>query len=140
MARKRASQQLTALIDTNVLVRHLTGQPAAQAAAATRFLTQQSELILEDLVLAEVAYVLASVYGASAADVATSLRAILAFPSIRVRDADLLQRSVEVLELRNVGFTDAYLIAAAERSGIGVIASFDRQIDRVGTVRREEPA
>jgi predicted nucleic acid-binding protein len=130
---------VTALIDTNVLVRHLTGQPAAQAAAATRFLAQESDLILEDLVFAEVAYVLASVYGASAAAVAASLRAILAFPSIRVRDADLLQRSVEVLELRNVGFTDAYLIAAAERSGIGVIASFDRQIDRVGTVQRVEP-
>jgi predicted nucleic acid-binding protein len=131
---------LTALVDTNVLVRHLTGQPAGQAAAATRFLAQQPELILEDLVFAEVAHVLASVYGASAADVAASLRAILAFPSIRVRDVDLLSRSVEVLELRDVGFTDAYLIAAAERSGVGVIASFDRQIDRVSTVRRLEPA
>lgn len=131
---------MTALVDTNVLVRHLTGQPAAQAAAASRFLAQESELILEDLVFAEVAYVLASVYGASAGDVAASLRAILAFPSIRVRDGDLLQRAVEVLELRKVGFTDAYLIAAAERSGVGVIASFDRQIDRVTTVRRLEPA
>jgi predicted nucleic acid-binding protein len=131
---------VTALLDTNVLVRHLTGQPAAQAAAATRFLSHEAELILEDLVFAEVAYVLSSVYGASASKVAASLRAILAFPSIRVRDADLLQRAVEVFESRNVGFTDAYLIAAAERSGAGVIASFDRQIDRVATVRRLEPA
>jgi predicted nucleic acid-binding protein len=140
MARQGQTEPVTALIDTNVLVRHLTGQPAGQAAAATRFLAKESELILEDLVFAEVAYVLSSVYGASAAAVAVSLRAILAFPSIRVRDADLLQRSVEILELRKVGFTDAYLIAAAERSGVGVIASFDRQIDRVGTVRREEPS
>ena len=83
---------------------------------------------------------LGSVYGASVADIAASLRANLAFPSIRVRDADLLQRSVEVFELRKVGYTDAYLIAAAERSGVGVIASFDRQIDRAATVRRLEPA
>ena len=34
----------------------------------------------------------------------------------------------------------AYLVASAERTGIGAIASFDRTIDRVGTVRREEPA
>ncbi len=131
---------MTALVDTNVLIRHLTGQPAAQAAAATRFLAQETELILEDLVFAEVAYVLGSFYGAGVSQVAESLRAILAFPSIRVRDADLLQRTVEVFELRKVGFPDAYLIAAAERSGVGVIASFDRQIDRVGTVRRLEPA
>jgi predicted nucleic acid-binding protein len=35
---------------------------------------------------------------------------------------------------------DAYLVASAERTGIGVIASFDRSIDRVATVRREEPS
>jgi len=35
---------------------------------------------------------------------------------------------------------DAYLVACAERTAIGVIASFDRSIDRVATVRREEPA
>jgi predicted nucleic acid-binding protein len=37
-------------------------------------------------------------------------------------------------------FAEAYLVAQAERSGIGVIASFDRAIDRVTTVRRLEPA
>lgn len=29
---------------------------------------------------------------------------------------------------------------SAERTGIGVIASFDRTIDRVATVRREAPS
>lgn len=37
-------------------------------------------------------------------------------------------------------FADAYLVASAERTGIGVVASFDRAIDRVGTVRRAEPS
>jgi len=37
-------------------------------------------------------------------------------------------------------FPDAYLVASAERSGVGTIASFDRSIDRVTTVRRVEPA
>jgi predicted nucleic acid-binding protein len=31
-------------------------------------------------------------------------------------------------------------VASAQRTGIGVIASFDRSIDRVNTIRREEPA
>jgi predicted nucleic acid-binding protein len=34
---------------------------------------------------------------------------------------------------------EAYLVACAERSGIGVVASFDRSTDRVGTVERVEP-
>lgn len=131
---------MTAFVDTNVLVRHLTGDPPAQARRATRFLKQADELLLADLILAEVAYVLESFYELGRARVADTLRAILAFPAIRVIDAELLQRAVEVYEVHRLDFADAYLVASAERTGIGVIASFDRSIDRVTTVRREEPA
>jgi predicted nucleic acid-binding protein len=61
------------------------------------------------------------------------------FPVVRVLDADLLQRAVEVYDIHGLDFADAYLVASAERTGIGVIASFDRSIDRVSTIRREEP-
>lgn len=131
---------MTAFVDTNVLLRHLTGEPSAQARRATRFLEQADELLLADLILAEVAYVLESFYELGRARVADTLRAILAFPSIRVLDLELLQRAVEVYEVHRLDFADAYLVASAERTGIGVIASFDRSIDRVTTVRREEPA
>jgi predicted nucleic acid-binding protein len=131
---------VTAFVDTNVLVRHLTGDPPELAARATRYLAGADELLLPDLILAEVAYVLESFYEAPRAQVATALRAMLAFPAIRVIDADLLQRAVEVYEVHRLDFADAYLVASAERTGIGVIASFDRTIDRVTTVRREEPS
>jgi predicted nucleic acid-binding protein len=130
---------VTAFVDTNVLIRHLTGDPPELAARATRYLGAADELLLPDLILAEVAYVLESFYEVSRAQVATTLRAVLAYPAIRVLDADLLQRAVEVYEVHRLDFADAYLVASAERTGIGVIASFDRSIDRVATVRREEP-
>ena len=130
---------MTAFIDTNVIVRHLTGDPPAMAARATRYLKAADELLLPDLILAEVAYVLESYYESPRAQVATTLRAVLAFPAIRVLDTELLQRAVEIYEVERLDFADAYLVASAERSGIGVIASFDRAIDRVATVRREEP-
>ena len=131
---------MTAFVDTNILVRHLTGDPPAQAAAATRYLAGADELLLADLILAEVAYVLESVYKAPRATVALSLRSILGFPAVRVDDPELLSRTVEIYDVNGLDFAEAYLIASAERSGNGVVASFDRQIDRVGTVRREEPA
>jgi len=130
---------VTAFVDTNILIRHLTGDPPDQAARATRFLEQADELLLSDLIFAEVAYVLESFYEVPREQVADTLRAVLAFPSIRVLDAELLQRSVEVYEVHRLDFADAYLVASAERSGVGVVASFDRAIDRVGTVHREEP-
>jgi predicted nucleic-acid-binding protein len=95
--------------------------------------------LLPDLILAEVSYVLESYYEVARGQVAETLRAVLAFPPIRVLDRDLLQRAIEVYEVNRLDFADAYLVASAERSGVGVVASFDRGIDRVGTVRREEP-
>jgi len=95
---------------------------------------------LPDLIVAEVAYVLESFYEVERADVASTLRAILAFPAIRVLDVELLHRAIEVYEVHRLDFADAYLVASAERTGIGVIVSFDRSIDRVTTIRRAEPA
>jgi len=130
---------MTAFVDTNILVRHLTGDPPAQAACATRFLSDAHELLLPDLILAEVAFVLESFYETPRAQIAETLRAVLAFPPITVVDAGLAQRAVEVYDVHRLDFAEAYLVACAERSGIGVVASFDRSIDRVGTVERVEP-
>ena len=132
---------MTAFVDTNILIRHLTGDPPGQTRRATRFLEQADVLLLPDLIVAEVAYVLESFYEVPRrTEVASTLRAILAFPAIRVLDVELLQRAVEVYEVHRLDFADAYLVASAERTGVGVVASFDRSIDRVPTVRREEPA
>lgn len=131
---------MTAFLDTNVLVRHLTGDPPEMAARATAYLGRADALLLPDLILAEVAYVLESFYEAPRGQVAEALRAVLAFPAIRVVDAELLLRAVEVYDTHRLDFADAYLVASAERTGVGEVASFDRGIDRVPTVRRVEPA
>ena len=126
-------------VDTNILVRHLTGDPPDQAARATRFLAESEMLLLTDLVVAEIVYVLGIVYEASRPEIAGALRSILAFERIRTVDTALLLRAVEVYEFDRLDFPDAYLVASAERSGVGTIASFDRSIDRVTPVRRIEP-
>ncbi len=130
---------MTAFVDTSVLIRHFTGDPPAQAARATRYLAEADELLLPDLILAEVAYVLESFYETPRSLVAETLRSVLGFRAITVVDRELVQRAVEVYDIDRLDFADAYLVACAERIGIGIIASFDRSIDRVGTVRREEP-
>ena len=130
---------MTAYVDTSVLVRHLTGDPPEQAAAATRYLAAADELLLEDLIVAEIAYVLESVYKAARADIALSLRGILGFRAIRTADPELLQRAVEIYDVHRLDFAEAYLVASAERAGVSAIASFDRSIDRVRSVQRVEP-
>ena len=130
---------MSAFIDTNILVRHLTGDPPEQAARATKSLAAADELLLVDLVVAEVVYVLESFYEVPRERVAELVRAIIAFPAIVVLDSALLLRALEVYETDRLDFAEAYLVAQAERSRIGVVASFDKAIDRVATVRRLEP-
>jgi predicted nucleic acid-binding protein len=36
-------------------------------------------------------------------------------------------------------FAEAYLVAQAEATGVGTVLSFDKSIDRVGTVKRQDP-
>ena len=130
---------VTAFVDTNVLVRHLTGDPPDMAARATAFLAQADELLLADLIVAETVYVLESFYGAPRAQIAEAVRSLLAFEPIVCVDPALLLRAVEVYELDGLDFAEAYLVACAETTGINEIATFDRSVERVATVRRIEP-
>ena len=130
---------MRALLDANVLVRHFTGTPPGQAGRATAFLSEAEELGLVDVVLAETVYVLQSVYGMSRDQVAVLMRAVVAYPSVVVDDIDIVLRSLRLYQVERLDFVDAYLVAVAESTGVGVVASFDRAIDRVGTVERIEP-
>ena len=131
---------MSAFLDTNVLIRHLTGDPPGQARRATAYLRRAKELLLPDLIVAEVVYVLESFYEVKRQRVAELARAIVGFPAVVVADEPLLLRALEVYEVERLDFADAYLVASAEASGVGTIASFDREIDRVTTVRRVEPS
>jgi predicted nucleic-acid-binding protein len=132
---------VTAWIDTNVLVRHLTGDPPAMARRATRFLAAAApgELLLADLVLAEVVYVLESVYDVDRLAVAAAARAVVTFPAIAVEDPQLLLRAVEVYENDRLDFAEAYLVASAERSGVRAVASFDKTVRRIASVELIQP-
>ena len=130
---------MSAFVDTNVLVRHLTGDPADMAARATAYLNAERELLLTDLVAAETVYVLESFYEAPRDQVAQALRSLVAFDSIVCVDPALLLRAIEVYETDRIDFADAYLVACAESTGIGKVVSFDRSIDRVNTIERIEP-
>jgi predicted nucleic-acid-binding protein len=130
---------MTAFVDTNILVRHLTGNPPAMAKRATAFLASHPERYLADLIVAETVYVLESFYKAPRDQVAMAMRSLIAMRSMLTVDPALLLRAVEVYEVDRLDFAEAYLVACAERTGVGSIASFDQAIDRVTTVTRMEP-
>jgi predicted nucleic-acid-binding protein len=109
------------------------------AARATVALASAEELLLADIVVAECVYVLESFYEVERERVALLLRAAIALPSIRTIDSASLLRALELYEVDRLDFAEAYLVAQAEATGVGSVLSFDRSLDRVGTVERLEP-
>lgn len=130
---------LTAFVDTNVPIRHLTGDPPAMAKRATALRGSGVRLLLADLVLAECVDVLESFYELPRPRVAEVMRAAIALPAIETLDPGALLRSLEIYEVNRLDFAEAYLVAQAETSGINTIVSCGRTIDRIRSVTRQEP-
>lgn len=104
---------------------------------ATALLAGPGPLLLADLVVAECVYVLESFYELDRERVSEVMRAAIGLPSVETIDAALLLRALAVYEVDRLDFAEAYLVAQAEAAGVDIV-SFDRSIDRVGSVRRRE--
>src|SRR2546430_10464498 len=115
------------LPDTNVLIRHFTGDPPDQARRATARIHDagRNDLLLLDLHVAECVYVLEGPYRQTRGEVIELLGSVLGVAAIQFEHEAVIRRS---LDLYGVGldFADAYLVARAEEAGIPQVVSFDR--------------
>ncbi|MDA8044599.1 MAG: PIN domain-containing protein [Actinomycetota bacterium] len=73
---------MTAFVDTNLLVRHLTGDHPEMVALATAYLQSETALLLTDIVVAETVYVLESFYEAPRDQVALAMRSLLGLHTV----------------------------------------------------------
>jgi len=131
------------LVDTNVLLRFLSGEPPKQAEAARRLFEAAAAgtVILEvsPVIVAEVMYTLTSFYEVNRAEAAACLAALLRRRGVKVANAEQVFGALKRLEKFNVGFADTFLAAGGAEQGVS-IASFDRDFDKFKDVSRIEPA
>ena len=133
------------LIDTNILVRHLMGDPADQAEQCTAFLywagTGGLTAIVPPTVILEIVFTLERQYGATRAQVGASLKELLAFQGIQIEHREEIHHAIALyLDHRSVSYADAYHCALSMEDHDGVIVSLDRALGRVPGVDRREPA
>lgn len=130
--------------DTNVLIRLLTDDPLAQAQAAEATLdaagTGQVMVILTDVVIAELAYVLTSVYELRHHQAADRIRAVVDLPGVHVADPEVVRAALTLWSVRKIDFADAYLAALAASTADAGVLSFDRDFDDVEDVIRIDPS
>ena len=131
------------LVDTNVLLRFLSGEPAGQALAAKKLFTRASngEVVLDvsPMIVAETFYTLHSFYGVERKTAAEKLSLLLQQHGVKLRDGAAVLSALERIQTANVGFADAFLAAVATEENLPV-ASFDRDFDKLNVSRYEPPA
>lgn len=124
-----------AVVDANVLLRHLTGEPADLAARAGQVLAaaeqQHVRFILTALTLAEVVWVLQRTYRWSRPAIADGLTQLLRARAFDVLEATVLERAIQWYRARpRLHFADAYIAAVAAERGAAMV-TFDREIRRL---------
>jgi len=129
-------------LDSNILLRFFTGEPAAMFAAAAALIESaergEVELELSPLVLAETAFTLESFFKQPRKEVAGLLREFVKRSGVRLAEKDRLLDALERVRKAGIHLVDAYLAALAAETKLPV-ASFDRDLDKFPDVKRFEP-
>jgi predicted nucleic acid-binding protein len=130
------------LLDTNILLRFLSGEPVRQAQAAKKLFAQAAagEVLLDvsPVIVAETIYTLLSFYGVERQEAVEKLLMLLRQPGLKIRDGAQVFSALERLRAANVGFADAFLAAGGAEENVA-IASFDRDLEKFQDVKRFEP-
>ena len=99
-------------IDTNIVVRFLTQDDAAQFQQAAE-LFREAELFIPESVLLETEWVLRFAYGFSPPDIVSGLRKLLGLANVHVNDAGKLARVLDWHE-QGLDFADALHLASSD--------------------------
>jgi predicted nucleic acid-binding protein len=130
------------LVDSNILLRFLSGEPANQAEAVRKLFTQAAAgsviLDISPVVVAEVMYTMISFYDIERKEAADMLLKLLKLRGVKVRESSQVFSALERQRATNVGFADAFLAAGGAEEKVPV-ASFDRDLDKFKDVTRFEP-
>lgn len=131
---------MSGFLDTSILVRYLTGDPAELAEQAAQVIDNEDGLQVTDVVLAETAYVLTSVYRVSRSVVVDHLMAFLQKENVTPFALDkglVLQALLLCKPSGRVSFADAMVWAAARASESRVVYSLDERFPEDGLEIRQ---
>jgi len=117
-------------VDTNVLVRLVTGDDLKQAAAAEKFVSGGAWI--SHLVLAETIWVLATVYDRDSAALSQTVEFLLMHRDLTIQDAEVVVAAL--LHYRSkpsLGFSDCLVLEIARKAGHVPMGTFDRNLAKL---------
>ena len=123
-------------VDSNVLVRYITADDAAQFEAARILIEEElrpeSPGLLIDLVLVETCWVLRRLYSATHPELLSIVRTLLDAPNLVVDCRDAVLDAFASWERHGGDFADALIARRASKAGATTTLTFDRGAARHG--------
>lgn len=117
-------------VDTNVLVRLISRDDAAQVAAAEAFVAPGAWV--PHLALAEAMWVLESVYALKPAQIATAVEMLLHHKDLTLQDAEAVAAALARFRTRSaLGFSDCLVLEVSRKAGHLPLGTFDRRLGRI---------
>lgn len=126
------------VVDTSVIIRFLTGDDKDKAERFRKFIQNKEQIIVTDVVFAEIFWILKSFYKLERNTVVSMLESLLNIPSVVCR-RDVLLETLSVLKDCNLSFIDSYLCAFSLIESDGKILSFDKGFNKLKSIKRIEP-
>ena len=126
-------------LDTNVLIRHLVQDDAAQAKRAGRFIA--AECLREDpcfinrIVLCETVWVLESAYGYAREDIAGVLERIIRTHQFRIEDVQASWTALRMYRSGGADFADCLLGETNLAAGCSETVTLDKKAAKAGRLR-----
>lgn len=133
----------SAFIDTDILIRLLTGDDLKKQAAAVLLFekVEQKQLVLKapETVIADCIYVLSSprLYDLERDKIRDILMPLLRLTHFKITNKQIIQQAIEIFSNHNLDFSDAYLAVLVKQHKLPIY-SYDRDFDKIG-IKRIEP-
>jgi predicted nucleic-acid-binding protein len=119
------------VIDTNLLVRYLTGDEPQKAKAVDNLLSKaergELKILIPSIVIAELVWVLESFYQMNSLEITELIEAVLNTPGIEVTEKSIIASTLKLYRTKNIDFIDAWIIEFAKDRGVKTIYTFDRK-------------
>lgn len=120
-----------AFVDTNLFLRYFLNDIPAQADAVEAIFTQARtgnlELITNELIIAEVVWVLESFYQLEREMIRKCVLSILNTPNLRVSSANIITQAIDVYVSKNIDFIDAFSTSWMQINHIKAAYTFDKK-------------
>lgn len=132
-------------IDTDVIIRFLTGDDLEKQAAAAKLFEQVEQGLLTitapDTVIADAVYVLCSkrLYHIPRDEVRELLSTLVRQPHFKIQNQLSVLRALDIYAVTNLDFGDTLIIASMEHQNSEVLYSYDTDFDRIKGITRQEP-